>query len=162
MNFMGATLEEGSLRTMLGDLPVSPQLRQVLEKSNVGREVIVGLRPEDFEDAALVSAENRGFGVTFRVTMDVLESVGSDVFAYFTQESGLSARSDQLADLAADSGADDTGSSDEQVTARLDAATKLREGQEAELWADMRPLHVFDPETGRNLALEARSDTAAQ
>jgi multiple sugar transport system ATP-binding protein len=162
MNFLGATMEEGSLRTKIGDLPVSPQLRQVLEKSNVGRDVIVGLRPEDFEDAALVPAENRGFGVTFRVTIDVLESVGSDVFAYFTEDSGLSAHSDQLADLAADSGADDTGSSDEQVTARLDAATKMREGQEAELWADMRPLHVFDPQSGQNLALQARPDTAAQ
>ena len=40
------------------------------------------------------------------------------------------------------------------MTARLDAATKIREGQDAELWADMRPLHVFDPQTGRNLALD--------
>jgi multiple sugar transport system ATP-binding protein len=161
MNFMGATLEEGSLRTRIGDLPVSPQLRQVLEKSNVSRDVIVGLRPEDFEDAALVSAENRGFGVTFRTTIDVLESVGSDVFAYFAEDSGLSAHSDQLADLAADSGAADQAAGDETVTARLDAATNLREGEEGELWADLRPLHVFDPESGRNLALDAKSDTAA-
>src|SRR5256885_11743547 len=58
MNFMGAVLEEGSLRTSLGDLPVSPKLRQVLERSNVGRQVIVGMRPEDFEDPAFVSPEN--------------------------------------------------------------------------------------------------------
>jgi multiple sugar transport system ATP-binding protein len=161
MNFMGATLEEGSLRTAIGDLPVSAPLRQVLERSNVGRNVIVGLRPEDFEDAALVSADNRGFGVTFHATVDVLESVGSDVFAYFSQDSDLSARSDQLADLAADSGADDTADAEETVTARLDAATTLREGQDAELWADLRPMHVFDPESGRNLALEATAGAAA-
>jgi multiple sugar transport system ATP-binding protein len=161
MNFLGATLEEGSLRTKIGDLPVSPQLRQVLEKANVSRDVIVGLRPEDFEDAALVSAENRDFGVTFRTTIDVLESVGSDVFAYFAEDSGLSAHSDQLADLAADSGAADQAAGEETVTARLDAATNLREGEEGELWADLRPLHVFDPESGRNLALDAKSDTAA-
>ena len=161
MNFMGATLEEGSLRTAIGDLPVSAPLRQVLERSSVGRNVIVGLRPEDFEDAALVSADNRGFGVTFHATVDVLESVGSDVFAYFSQDSDLSARSDQLADLAADSGADDTADAEETVTARLDAATTLREGQDAELWADLRPMHVFDPESGRNLALEATAGAAA-
>jgi multiple sugar transport system ATP-binding protein len=161
MNFLGATLEEGSLRTKLGDLPVSAQLRQVLEKANVSRNVIVGLRPEDFEDAALVSAENRGFGVTFRTAIDVLESVGSDVFAYFTEDSGLSTHSDQLADLAADSGASDQAAGEETVTARLDAATNLREGEEAELWADLRPLHVFDPESGRNLALDAKSSPAA-
>jgi multiple sugar transport system ATP-binding protein len=155
MNFLGATLEEGGLRTKIGDLPVSPQLRQELEHANVARDVIVGLRPEDFEDASLVSPDLRQFGVTFRVTLDVVESVGSDVFAYFAEDSGLSAHSDQLADLAADSGADDD-SGEEVVTARLDAATTVREGQEAELWADMRPLHVFDPESGRNLALGAR------
>jgi multiple sugar transport system ATP-binding protein len=155
MNFLGATLEEGSLRTKIGDLPVSPQLRQELEKANVERDVIVGLRPEDFEDASLVPADLRHFGVTFRVNIDVVESVGSDVFAYFTEDSGLSARSDQLADLAADSGAADTADTEDQVTARLDAATTVREGQDAELWADMRPLHVFDPASGRNLALDA-------
>ncbi len=104
MNFLGATMEEGSLRTSIGDLPVSDQLRQVLERSNVGRNVIVGLRPEDFEDAALVAADNRPFGTTFRPTIDVRESMGSDVFVYFATESELSATSDQLADLAADSG----------------------------------------------------------
>jgi multiple sugar transport system ATP-binding protein len=161
MNFMGATLEESSLRTKIGDLPISPSLRQALEKANVGRQVIIGLRPEDFEDAAIVPAENRGFGVTFRVTVDVLESVGSDVFAYFAEESDLSAHSDQLADLAADSGAADTVGSEETVTARLDAATTLREGQEADLWVDLRPMHVFDPESGRNLALEATAGAAA-
>jgi len=154
MNFLGATLEEGSLRTPIGDLPVSPPLRQVLERSNVGRSVIVGLRPEDFEDVALVSAENRDYGITFHTTIDVLESVGSDVFAYFSEDSDLSARSDQLADLAADAGAD-TVDGETTITARLDAATNLREGQDAELWADLRPMHVFDPESGRNLALEA-------
>jgi multiple sugar transport system ATP-binding protein len=160
MNFMAATMEEGALRTSLGDLPVSPQLRQVLEQANVGRQVIVGLRPEDFEDAALIPDENKQFGVTFRQTIDVRESMGSDVFVYFAMESDLSARSDQLADLAADAGTADTVGADEQVTARLDAATKIREGENAELWVDLRPMHVFDPESGRNLALEARADGA--
>jgi multiple sugar transport system ATP-binding protein len=159
MNFLGATMEEGKLRTSLGDLPVSAQLRQVLESSNVGRQVIVGIRPEDFEDAAIVPPENRQYGITFRQTIDVRESMGSDVFVYFNTDSDLSAKSDQLADLAADVGADDTSSTEEQITARLDAATKIREGENAELWVDLRPMHVFDPESGRNLALQARTDT---
>jgi multiple sugar transport system ATP-binding protein len=161
MNFLGATLEEGSLRTRLGDLPVSPQLRQVLEQANVGRQVIVGIRPEDFEDVSIVPPENRGFGITFRQTIDVRESMGSDVFVYFTMESGLTTHSDQLADLAADSGSADTVGAEEQITARLDAATTIREGEDAELWVDLRPMHVFDPESGRNLALQARQDAAA-
>ena len=110
MNFMGATLEEGVLRTRIGDMPISGALRQELEKANVGRDVIVGLRPEDIEDASLVPPENRRFGITFHTTIDVVESMGSDVFVYFTQDGGLSATTDQLADLAADSGKADTGS----------------------------------------------------
>jgi len=160
MNFLGATLEEGSLRTSIGDLPVSDQLRQVLERASVGRSVIVGVRPEDFEDAAIVPADLRRFGTTFRATIDVRESMGSDVFVYFTTESELSAHSDQLADLAQDSGSAETAGAEEQVTARLDAATRIREGDDAELWLDLRPMHVFDPESGRNLALEARPDDA--
>ncbi len=117
--------------------------------------MIVGIRPEHFEDASLVKPELRDHGVTFRAAIDVVESMGSDVFVYFTQQSGLTAQVDELADLAADSGKADTGAAEESVTARLDAATRVREGDNAELWADVRAMHVFDPESGRNLTLDA-------
>ena len=119
MNFMAGTLEEGGVTTSIGRLPLSPQLRQALESGNSGRQVIVGIRPEDIEDASLVQAADQAKGVKFRATIDVVESMGSDVFIYFTQESGLTAKTDQLADLAADSGAAELGSA-ETVTARLD------------------------------------------
>src|SRR5580698_1381149 len=48
MNFMAGKLEEGKLRTVIGDLPLSPQLKQALESGNTGRQVIVGIRPENF------------------------------------------------------------------------------------------------------------------
>ena len=56
MNFMSGTLEEGKLRTSLGDFPVDDRLRRELTDAKSGRQVIVGLRPENFEDAALVPA----------------------------------------------------------------------------------------------------------
>jgi multiple sugar transport system ATP-binding protein len=159
MNFMAGTLEEGSLRTGIGSLPLPSQIRQNLERANTGREVIVGIRPENFEDASLVQPDLRGYGITFRATIDVIESLGSDVFAYFTQASGLTAATDQLADLAADAGQDEVGSG-ETVTARLDAATRIREGENAELWADVRKMHVFDPNTGQNLSLSTEPAAA--
>jgi multiple sugar transport system ATP-binding protein len=159
MNFMAGTLEEGSLRTGIGSLPLPSQIRQNLERANAGREVIVGIRPEDFEDASLVQPDTRALGITFRATIDVIESLGSDVFAYFTQASGLTAATDQLADLAADAGQDEVGSG-ETVTARLDAATRIREGENAELWADVRKMHVFDPNTGKNLSLSTEPAAA--
>jgi len=155
MNFMAGKLADGSLQTAIGSLPFTPALQQAMERANVGRDVIVGIRPENFQDVAMVQPDLRDKGITFRATIDVVESMGSDVYVYFTQQSGLTARVDQLADLAVDSGKADTGATEESVTARLDAATRIREGDNAELWADVRAMHVFDPESGRNLTLDA-------
>jgi multiple sugar transport system ATP-binding protein len=153
MNFMAGTLEEGVLRTSLGEFRLGDRLRREVESSGSGREVIVGLRPENFEDVALVSADNRPHGLTFRTSIDVLESLGSDVFVYFTRELGQGVNSAELEELARDSGRADSGASGETVVARLDAATHIREGQEAELWVDTRAMHIFDPTSGRNLSL---------
>jgi multiple sugar transport system ATP-binding protein len=153
MNFMSGTLEDGKLRTSLGDFRLSDRVRREVERSGTGRDVIVGLRPENFEDAALVSADLRPNGITFHTSIDVLESLGSDVFVYFTQgrEQGVNAA--ELNELAADSGRADTGASGDTIVARLDAATQIREGQDAELWVDGRAMQVFDPASGRNLSL---------
>jgi multiple sugar transport system ATP-binding protein len=159
MNFLPATVENNVLRTSLGDFPITDRLRRELEGSNTGRDVIVGIRPENFEDAALVPAEARARGITFRATIDVLESMGSDVFVYFTKEGGTQASTAELDELAADSGLADTGASAETITARLDAASGVREASEAELWADGAAIHVFDPATGRNLSVAAKAGT---
>jgi multiple sugar transport system ATP-binding protein len=156
MNFLPGTLEEGKVRTRLGDLPLADEVRRAAEAAGTSREVIVGIRPESFEDAALVTPDNRGNGVTFQAAIDVVESMGSDVFVYFAVEGGEDAGaldSAELADLAKDSGRADTGSSSDEVVARLDTATTVREGSSAELWADARNIHVFDPASGKNLAL---------
>jgi multiple sugar transport system ATP-binding protein len=156
MNFLSGTIEEGLLRTSLGDFRLSDQMRREVERSGSGRDVIVGLRPENFEDATLVSADNRPNGITFHATIDVLESMGSDVYVYFTSEVGQGVTSAELEELARDSGRGDTAGSGDTVVARLDAETHLREGQDAELWVDARAIHVFDPASGRNLSLAAR------
>jgi multiple sugar transport system ATP-binding protein len=153
MNFLSGTLEEGMLRTSLGDFRLSDRIRQEVERSGTGRDVIVGLRPENFEDAALVSPDNRQYGITFRAKIDVYESLGSDVFVYFTRELGRGVNSAELQELAADAGRADAAGGGETIAARLDAATRIGEGQDAELWVDARPMHIFDPASGRNLSL---------
>jgi len=160
MNFMPATVEEGKLRTRLADLTMTDQLSRTLSSGGAEREVIIGIRPESFEDAALVSAENRPKGMTFRAVIDVVESMGSDVFAYFTVEGKQDVSSAELEELARDSGQADTGASADQVVARLNPATRVREGEEAELWVDARAIHVFDPLKGTNLSLGSGADSA--
>jgi multiple sugar transport system ATP-binding protein len=116
----------------------------------------MGVRPENFEDAALVSPENHPHGITFRARVDVVESMGSDNFVYFNLDSDAAVDSAQLEELARDSGAADTGGTvGAQITARLDAASDIKEGTEAELWADSRAIHIFDPASGENLGLTA-------
>jgi multiple sugar transport system ATP-binding protein len=153
MNFLSGTLEEGKLRTSLGDFMISDELRREVESEGTGREVIVGVRPENFEDVAFVSPDNRPNGITFHATIDVLESLGSDVFVYFTRGRDQGVAAAELEELARDAGRGDVGGSGDTVVARIDAATKIREGHDAELWVDGRSMHVFDPASGRNLSL---------
>jgi multiple sugar transport system ATP-binding protein len=156
MNFMTATVEEGVLRSQLGDLPLPDEIRRALEGSKGSRDVIAGVRPENFEDAAIIDSTLRQYGVTFNASIDVVESLGSDIFAYFTPAGRDDSRDAgpghaELQELAADSGVSATGGGNDQITARLDAATKIREGDTAELWVDARKVHVFDAESGKSL-----------
>jgi multiple sugar transport system ATP-binding protein len=144
MNFVPATIEGDSLNSGLGTIPMPDNVRRAVERSK-GKEVIVGLRPEHFEDASLVGDAP---GARFTVPIDLVESMGSDIYAYFTVSG--QARSGDLDDLAKDTGQDMAGEGT-QVTARLDAAANVRPGQQAELWVNTAKMHVFDVETGANL-----------
>jgi hypothetical protein len=158
MNFMAGTLEDGKLRTGLGDITLSSRMRQEVERAGTGREVIVGIRPENFEDASFVSSDAKSKGLTFHADIDVIESLGAEKYVYFTKELGQTANVAELEELARDAGRADVSGAAETVVARLDPGTRIHEGQDAELWVDVRMLHVFDPATGRNLALAARDD----
>jgi multiple sugar transport system ATP-binding protein len=156
MNFLNATLEDDVLRSPVGDLPLDDRTRHALERQNAPREVIIGLRPEAFEDVALTHDRDRT-GPVFTTTVEVLESLGSDVYVYFTAEGGP-ATSAELEELATDSGMRDTGAEASHIVARLDAATRAREGEPVELQVDVAKAHVFDPGTGVNLTHPARAD----
>jgi multiple sugar transport system ATP-binding protein len=94
-------------------------------------------------------------GITFQAEIDLVESLGSDLYAYFHIESA-GVQSDQLADLVEES-LEETGAGAstaegrEQIVARLDPTSKVRRREHAELWADTSKLHLFDPESGDNL-----------
>ncbi|MER6076194.1 sn-glycerol-3-phosphate ABC transporter ATP-binding protein UgpC [Streptomyces sp. NPDC001817] len=153
MNLLSAVLEENTLRTALGDLPLGPRTRQELQRHDAPRQVIVGLRPEAFEDAALCPARDRSAELPRTVTVDVLESLGSDVFVFFTAP-GRPTEAAGLLEPTADSGAPDTGGGRAgQIVARLDAATRAREGEPLGLRIDTAHIQVFDPATGLNLTL---------
>jgi multiple sugar transport system ATP-binding protein len=161
MNFLPGSVADSTLHTPLGDIPISDQLRQVLERAKAPKDLIVGLRPENFEDASLVQPDLKPKGITFPATIDVVESLGSDIFVYFTKELERGVDAPELRELAQDSGRTEAGTSGDTVVARLDVASTVKEGDHTQLWADVRALHVFDPNTGLNLSLEARDGAAS-
>ena len=157
MNFLPATVEGDVLRSPLGDLRL-PEARRRRFQSDGGasRSVIIGIRPEHLEDADLVG-DKRDQGSVFTANVDLLESLGSDKYAYFTVESER-ASAQHLEELAEDTGGVEMATEEGvQVTARLDSASKAKEDQELEFWLDLRRVHVFDPESGENLTVDTKA-----
>jgi multiple sugar transport system ATP-binding protein len=161
MNFMPATVEGESIRLPLGDVRLPDEARGAVREHS-GKQLIAGIRPENFEDASLVG-EARNRGTVFRANIEVLESLGSELYAHFTVESDLRIESQELRELAEDAGGGEVPMEGEEgrIVARLDPASSVRVGQEAEMWVDASKIHLFDPEDGRNLTASADAPAAA-
>ena len=149
MNFLPGQLRGGGVvSTLLGDVQLPDRCRQAMERSKSSGNVIMGIRPEHFEDASLVPEGKPG--AHFDAPIDIVEAMGSDVYAYFTMK-GEEAHSADLDDLAKDTG-NDMHTDGIPVTARLDAASHVERGRSARLWFDTSKVQVFDAEGGANLA----------
>jgi multiple sugar transport system ATP-binding protein len=152
MNFLAVTIEDSKLRTPLGDLPLGDRLRQKLTAGNAPKQLILGIRPEHFEDAALIEEHQRARGFEFNAPVDLVESMGSDKYVYLTVEGDQAASAD-LEELAADAGGADLPPQDSLVT-RLSAESRVRDGREARIWMNLDKIHLFDPSDGRNITLD--------
>jgi multiple sugar transport system ATP-binding protein len=148
MNFLPATVEGDRVRLPLGEVQLPDEARRRLESSGGSRQVIAGIRPEDFEDAQLVGDKP---GHVFDAPISLTESMGSEIYAYFELE-GEGAQSEELQELAADAGTMDVpGAGDTRVVARLDPTSPVKAGQSTRLWMDTSKVHLFDAADGRNL-----------
>jgi multiple sugar transport system ATP-binding protein len=152
MNFMVAEISGGKISLPIGE--VDPSQIDGLELPAEGKAV-AGIRPEHFEDATIVAdATKAERGLVFEAEIDMVESLGSDLYAYFHIESE-GVQSDQLADLVgerlAETGAAGLREGQEQIVARLEPTSKVKRRETAQLWADTAKLHLFDPESGERL-----------
>jgi multiple sugar transport system ATP-binding protein len=155
MNFLPARLEGETIKLPFGEAPLPDQLRGRLKGDGAARDVIAGIRPEHFEDAQVAGDAP---GARFRAKVAVVESMGSELFAYFdVQTESLNVA--ELDELAADAGMEDLPSHGEgqQVVARLDAASRAAAGEEVELLLDASQIKLFDPQGGRNLTADERA-----
>jgi multiple sugar transport system ATP-binding protein len=152
MNFLPGQLKGGgTVVTALGEAQLPDRVRQAVEKSGTSGNIILGIRPEHFEDAAIVGDKP---GATFDAQIDIVEAMGSDVYAYFTVK-GEEAHSQDLDDLAKDTGNDLHGDG-MSVTARLDAVSEVQRGRTARLWYDTSKVQLFDGASGKNLVESVR------
>jgi multiple sugar transport system ATP-binding protein len=158
MNLVEATLARanGTVTATLGSqtlsltdetLSVRPALKQY-----DGRMVVLGIRPEDLEDAALAPDTPRGQELRGDVTLT--EALGAEIMVHFTMDA-KPAVTDDVRELAADAGDDRLGEREEQAHAalvgRFGARSRVRAGQTVEVAVDSRALHFFDPETGMGI-----------
>jgi multiple sugar transport system ATP-binding protein len=132
MNMLPGDLEGTTLRLPMVEVTLPEEVRSRLT-GDVPRQVVVGIRPEHFQDASLV---------------DVVEWLGSELYVHF--QVGQDTDVAELADVSDLRTVDVPGASGDLV-ARIDPASNLRKGEEAELWLDTRRLLLFDPASGRNL-----------
>jgi multiple sugar transport system ATP-binding protein len=154
MNFLPGRLEGDVVKTPIGDIKLPDQLRTTVQRDGGSREVIVGMRPEHFEDAAVEG--DLPDRMKFRTKVDVVESMGSELYVYFDVV-GEEMHTADLDELAADAGMEDLPSHGEgqQVVARLSAESKAASGEEVELSLETGQIKLFDAGSGRSLAAAA-------
>jgi multiple sugar transport system ATP-binding protein len=130
MNLLRGQLtgSEGATSVALGEsvlpLPRSLLTRRPSLAEYLDRELVVGIRPEDIEDAALVPSAN---GASLPVQVKLAEALGAEVIAHFPLGAG-----------------DDAGS---LVTARLSPRSQARSGKPLQVAIDLERLYFFDPES---------------
>jgi multiple sugar transport system ATP-binding protein len=158
MNLLEASLArlDGALVVRLGDLqlPVPPEVlaeRPALVGYD-GRKVVVGIRPEDMEDAALVA--DAPMDRRLPATVELREALGSDVVIHFTI-AAPPAVGDDVRELAVDVGKEvlekvekTAARGEASVIARLNPRTHVQKGDRIELVVDTARLHFFDPDDG--------------
>jgi multiple sugar transport system ATP-binding protein len=153
MNFVRARLEKdnGGLAAVFGNVCVSLPKETVRRARDVerfiGREVILGIRPEDLEDAGL--AGNVRGATTLEVEPQMIESVGSEKYVYFALDRGLAARTPSI-DTDGRIGRDDE-SSEGLLVARVSPESEARRGHPVRLVVDSSKVHLFDPETEESI-----------
>ncbi len=157
INLVEAQLEtsDGHLAVTFGDHRLAVDDQVARNRSGlseyVGRTVILGIRPEDFEDASIESDAPQDR--LLKATCDLTEPLGAEVLIYFSTAATGVVSSAVAADVGEDAdvylgGDDGAGADRTRLVARVSPRTRIAEGSEVVLAVDTSRLYFFDPETG--------------
>ncbi len=146
MNFMPATVNGDQVELPFGTVKIPAEKAERAKGKGL---LIAGIRPEYFDDAAVVERHKLHEGSTFRAQVDVTEWLGNEAYAYIPFEAPPEVQA-ELAQLEKEL---DGEALRTQLVISLDSASRIREGDEAEIWVDTRKMHLFDPESQENLTV---------
>ena len=146
MNFLPATVEGDTVSLPFGTVRIPPNKAELAQGKGL---LIAGIRPEHFDDASVVEPHRLAHGSTFRAKVDVTEWLGNEAYAYIPIDLPAEIQT-QLTDLEREL---DMEALRPQLVVSLDAASRIGEGEEAEIFVDARKMHLFDPESQENLTV---------
>lgn len=142
MNFLPGTVADDKVTCPLGEMPLTDEMKRAMQAHGTERNVIIGLRPEAFEDPGFASGDGN---VNFTETVDIVESLGANKLAYFNlSESVATSQLEQVDEV--------TGASDRfgsaQVVCQVDARAQIREGEQMTVCFNPHDALLFDPSDG--------------
>jgi multiple sugar transport system ATP-binding protein len=154
MNMIEATLQRqnGGLVAKVGSQAIGLDGETLSQRPALreyeGKDVVLGVRPEDLEDLTIAgsTAENHKLHGKVQLT----EALGSEIMVHFTIDA-QPAVTDDVLELAEDAGDDRVPQQHEQEAAlvgRFGARSRVRSGSDVQVAVDTRALHFFDPQTG--------------
>src|SRR4051794_18442791 len=160
MNMLDATIAQsnGDLQAKIGDQAITLGAETMNQRPSlrdyVGKQVIIGIRPEDLEDAALETGAPGDRVLKGR--LELREALGSEIMAHFAIK-GAIAETDETRELAADAGAPEGApqigvqENEAVIVGRFGARSRVKAGDEITAVVDTRALHFFDPGTGNGI-----------
>ncbi|MBD3923018.1 sn-glycerol-3-phosphate ABC transporter ATP-binding protein UgpC [Nocardioides cavernae] len=148
MNFLPAEVKGNQVELPFGTVTIPEDKAAKAQGKGL---LIAGIRPEHFEDASVVDEDKVSDEATFHATVDVVEWLGNEAYAYIPFEAPPEVEK-QLQQLERDL---DGESLRTQLVVSLDGASRISEGDDATIWVDARKIHLFDPATGDNLTMDA-------
>jgi len=122
MNFLDATItDQMTLKGNMFELGTSDNIKKIIKDNKLaGKEVIIGIRPEDLEDSNFVQDVARSNTITANI--EVTEPMGAEIYVYIDMDGIL-------------------------VTARVNPKSKYKSGEKGTLFVDLEKIHIFDKKT---------------
>ena len=149
MNFVYANvgLNKSSIQLNFGNDQIEYKGEKLEElKAFENKEIVMGIRPEAFEDGNYANANE--FSESLKVSVSLLEQLGSDSYIHFYKDI-RPVQTEAIEEILADEGEDISVLGDNtKFIARINPNSTVVEGEEIELKIDPSKLHFFNPESG--------------